>query len=150
MFIFFSDVAPVDTSQILGGDGGTPFDDISSSQNRNITAIRLTCGDTVVTIQVRYGDEWGLEHGVGFASKYCHWEGQLVEHTLAPTEYVHTIKATYGRFLNSITLETNVRTLPSCGNAAGSVKTASGTRLMYISGRKGCIIDAIQPHWALD
>ena len=114
-------------------------------------AIRYTCGEKVVTIQVRYGDEWGMEHGVGFGGQFkCPWDGQLYEYTLAPTEYIHTINATYGHFLNSITLETNKRTLPRCGGADGSVKTASGTRLMYISGRRGCIIDAIQPHWALD
>ena len=102
-------------------------------------------------MQVRYGEEWGLEHGSYHAySGRCRDDGQLVEHTLAPTEYVHSIQATYGYYLNSITLETNTRTLPRCGNAGSRVKTASGTRLMYISGRKGCIIDALQPHWALD
>ena len=148
-------VAPVDTAQRYGGNGGLNFDDASSWENRNITAIRLTCGQYVVSIQVRYGDEWGIEHGRGIdvnGTVYgtCPNTGQSILYTLSATEYIHTIVARHDRVLDSITFITNDRTLPSCGSNGGSEKTVTGTRLMYIFGRKGCVVDALQPHWALE
>ena len=141
--------APVDTSDYIGKDGGSAFDDESVWLNRNITALRLRCGQFFYSIQVRYGDEWGPIHGEDFGST-CDGGGRSVRYDLNATEYIHTIEGRFGAFMDSITFTTNERTLPRCGGSGGSdEKVVSGTRLMYISGRSGCFMDGLQPYWAL-
>ena len=142
-FLFLDNTYP---SRVFGGsDEGTPFDDFSVWNNRNITAVRLLCGNIYsVSIQFRYGDEWGPKHG----DSSCFSNPIENLHTLNPTEYIKTIKVWYTWYVKSIRLITNERNLPGCGSTYGSVSTITGTRLMYISGLQYCKLGAIQFHWA--
>ena len=138
--------APINPTQMLGGNGGSPFDDTNVWNNRNITAVRLVCGLYVTSIQVRYGDEWGAKHG----DMSCSSSLRYYLHTFSPTEYINKIEAWYDQKLDYLKLKTNERTLPACGYKGRYVQNIKGVRLMYISGRASCIVNAIQFHLSLE
>ena len=143
--------APKNINDYIGSSGGSYFNDNHFWENRKITALKLNCGEFVNSIQVRYGNEWGPVHG-GSSSKSCGDEniGNTYTYILRDTEYIHTIKGRYGAYIDHIVFVTNIRMLPKCGrDGGGTTKTTSGRRLMYISGRAGCHVDGIQPHWVL-
>ena len=123
------------------------FDDKSIWQGRNITALRLLCGSYFESVQIRYGSQWGPVHG--YNTSLCpNSGGTTVEYDLAETEYIHTIGARYGAWIDSINFTTNTRMLPRCGGDCGSNgKTVSGSRLMYISRAAECYVGGVQPHW---
>ncbi|KAK3085155.1 hypothetical protein FSP39_025149 [Pinctada imbricata] len=144
------------TADFIGGrTGGNPFNDCSSWKGRDITAVRLGCSTVFLFyIQLKYGDTWapqhGLQDGCDPESLYGVRSIQNVTYDLDPSEYVTSISGTSHptrTYVQSITFRTNKRTLPRCGPEDGVKKTVNGSHLLYISGRKGCVIDGIELHW---
>ncbi|KAK3085325.1 hypothetical protein FSP39_001474 [Pinctada imbricata] len=136
------DQAVIDTSKYIGGSGGSTFDDRSVKNGKPITAIRLRCGTFFDSIQARYGSSWGPVHGANYIPNICINNGVDFEYQFNSTEYITQIHGSYGAHVDSITISTNIRVLPRCGGSGGtSQKTVSGTRLMYLKGRRGCYVD---------
>nr|BAG80533.1 jacalin-related lectin [Pteria penguin] len=140
-------------SESYGGPGGlNRFDENALAKNGDIKEIELLCGRRVTAIRLRYGSVWGTLHGwKSPPGKSCarDWDvGVKVLYTLQPNEYVKGATITYDRFVNSLTLKTNMRQLPKCGKTTGSkTKSIDGRRLKYITGNSGCILDRIQFYW---
>ncbi|KAK3103856.1 hypothetical protein FSP39_022444 [Pinctada imbricata] len=142
-------VAPLNPSDAIGGNGGWPFSDSDLWTNKPVTGIRMQCGRVLVSMQLKYGDNWGPVWG-GAVSQWCEFPATYdVEADFEPDEYVTGVNATHNTYINSVTLQTNKRALRTCGTTTGNtIKDIQGNRMLYISGQKGCYIDRLNLHWA--
>lgn len=90
------------------------------------------------SIQFRYGDTWAPANGGG--------GGDALEVYLAAEEYIVSVTVVSGSKIDQLTFNTNFRSIGPCGGDGGGTSVAQGppaTRLSYISGRSGDLVDQL-------
>jgi hypothetical protein len=132
------------TTQIVGGRGGSAFADSGVPPDARVLEIQVRAGDAVDSVQMLYllsdgRTTPGQQHG-GMG-------GQLNTFRLDNDEYLVGISGRYGNYLDSIKFQTNKRTSPVYGGRGGSrdfsLTVPAGYQAVGFAGRSGNYIDAI-------
>ena len=132
-----------------GGFGGNYFSDGTtggqfSSDNRRLVEVRIRSGIFIDAIQTVY------ENAVGqkiTSPRHGGTGGKLSVFKLAPGEYITRISGKYGRFIDSLLIETNKGRAQGFGGTGGAgnytYKVPPGSRIHGFFGRSGKFLDAI-------
>ena len=156
LHIFADSCLPINSSKFYGQQGGRSFDDKSSWQCKNITAIRLECSMYYMhSIQIKYGDTWAEKHGSG--RQGCGQNCRNYTKTLTTNERITNVKLLSAKsfglvFIHRAKIYTNHGELISCGGIGFKADRiyyeSQGFRLQYISGRSGDFVDGLRFHWS--
>jgi hypothetical protein len=131
-------------TNMAGGRGGIPFNDMQVPSSARVAEIRVFSGDAVDSVQMVYalpGDRLtvGPRHG-GTG-------GQMNTFRLDSDEYIIGISGRYGIYVDSLTIHTNKRTSPAYGGGGGDrdyrIDVERGSQAIGFLGRAGDFIDAI-------
>jgi len=141
----------------FGGAGGAAFDDSNNDpttlDGRSITKVQIWWGQYIDAIQVFYdnpaNNTWTPRKHAGTSNNV-----NLFTLELMPGEYITGATGTYGSWLNSLSLKTNMRTATSVGqdpNASGvlsfTANAQDGLALHYLSGSAGYYMNTLEFHW---
>lgn len=142
------------SSELYGGDGGGPFNDLvdsSSAKSRYITEIELRSGLIIDGVGATYSD--------GNTTYYGGDGGGLHRLVLKKGEYITEVTVRYGKLVTELTFVTNTGRSLSRGGQGSiilgglnlSVVTVKAPGRFYalcaLSGRSGKYLDAVQFHW---
>jgi Jacalin-like lectin domain len=140
-----SDFGPV------GGDGGSPFEDVAPAGARIAGLIIRSGGprNVVVAIQVYYVSPTGQ---VTFGDRHGGGAGDEENISLQAGEFFTQISGRYGQFLDSLTVETSggpngPRRFGRFGGLGGSedyeFPEVNGQEIIGFFGRAGTLVDAL-------
>jgi hypothetical protein len=136
-------------TEIAGGNGGSEFSDRNIPMGARISEIRVRAGNNIDSIQAIYVLQDGrtLEGPVHGGRG-----GRLNVFRLNSNEYVTGISGRFGRYIDSLTIQTNQRTSQVFGGSGGSgtfaITVPSGNMAVSLSGRCGEYLDAIRLNYA--
>jgi hypothetical protein len=131
-------------TQIAGGNGGNAFSDRNIPLGAIISEIRVSAGQTIDSIQAVYilKDGRRLEgpaHGGN--------GGNLSVFRLNPGEYITGLSGRYGKYLDSMSIQTNQRTSQVFGGSGGdrnfTISIPNGNMMVSLTGRAGERLDSI-------
>jgi len=131
-------------TQVVGGNGGDPFQDISSTSGARITEVRVFTGTMVDSIQIVYvlpngRTMEGARHGGP--------GGQAKSFRLDSDEYIVGISGRYGKNIDSLRIQTNKRTSSLYGGSGGRqdyrIDVPRDNQAVGLIGRSGILLDAI-------
>ena len=134
----------VGQTTISGGRGGSAFSDDKIPMGARISEVRVRAGNTIDSIQAVYTLQDGrlLEgpiHGGGGGSPNVF--------RLDTNEYITGLSGRYGEYIDSLSIQTNMRTSQVFGGRGGSqtfgAKVPAGNRAIGFLGRSGEYLDAI-------
>jgi hypothetical protein len=129
---------------IYGGQGGNPFADMELPEEARILEVNVFSGDWVDAVQLTYI----LPDGRTLSSpRYGGPGGERHVFRLDSDEYITRISGRYGRFIDSLSIQTNKRRSPVFGGRGGdrdfSLELPSGNYAVGFIGRAGDYLDAI-------
>jgi hypothetical protein len=131
-------------TQIAGGTGGNPFQDISIPSNARVSEVRIASGAYVDSVQLGYVH---LDGRAAMGSLNGGTGGQVSTFRLDSDEYIVAISGRYGKYIDSLRIHTNRRTSPFYGGSGGAqdfrIDIPSGNQVVGFIGRSGKYLDAI-------
>lgn len=137
-------ILQIEQTNLAGGGGGNEFSDTDIPSGAKIKEIRIRSSRFVDAIQAVYTLRDGsilegpLHGGRG---------GNIRVFRLDPDEYITAITGRYGRFIDSITIQTNKRTSQVFGGSGGDrnfrISVPPGNQVVGFVGRAAQYLDAI-------
>jgi hypothetical protein len=131
-------------TQVVGGNGGDSFQEVSSASGARIAEVRVFAGTMVDSIQVLYvlpngRTVEGPRHGGP--------GGQANSFRLDSDEYIVGISGRYGKNIDCVRIQTNKRTSPLYGGSGGRqdyrIDVPRDNQAVGLIGRSGNLLDAI-------
>jgi hypothetical protein len=131
-------------TQVAGGNGGNPFQDVPSTPGGRIAEVRVSAGTMVDSIQAIYilpngRTVEGPRHGGP--------GGQASSFRLDSDEYIVGISGRFGKNIDCLRIQTNKRTSPLYGGSGGRqdyrVDVPRDSQAIGLVGRSGDLLDAI-------
>jgi hypothetical protein len=131
-------------TRIAGGSGGNGFMDNEIPLGARITEIRVQGGKVIDGIQVVYQ----LPDGSTFEGPYHGGRGGNSNvFRLEADEFVTGLSGRFGEYLDSLKIQTNLRTSPQYGGPGGRqdyrIDVPAGNQAVALIGRSGRYLDAI-------
>jgi hypothetical protein len=135
-----------------GGTGGGLFSALGEaffppgSTPIRISMINLWSGTFIDAFQLEFTDAGGL---TAMTPRYGGPGGGAFSQTLAPNEFITSITGTYGEFVSSIAIRTNLKKLPLLGTAGprafeyDSTDLQRGLQIQGLWGASGKYIDCL-------
>jgi hypothetical protein len=156
VFFVFAGSRPKDRSfaqaleNTCGGKGGTTFNDENGTQEgfRRVVEVQIRAGSLVDAIRVvhedRNGQRYALPAHGGAGGRLYRFE---LDHQGSTPEFIKKVNVRCGQFVDSIRIETNLRTSPHYGGRGGSTEEIyeayPGQQIVGFQGRAGSLLDAI-------
>jgi hypothetical protein len=131
-------------TNLAGGMGGSPFVDGDVPEDADVAEVRIQSGDVVDSVQMIYSLPNGrsldrIRHGGG--------GGNVESFRLRPGEYIIGISGRCGAYVDSMRIQTNMRTSQLFGGGGGDmgyqIEVPQGNQARGFVGRSGEYLDAI-------
>jgi hypothetical protein len=117
--IIYKDVvsgAPIRTSQANDTESGDEFTDPDIPSENRILAINIWAGIYIDALQLIYTDP---DDNVTYGTKHGGGGGTLHVFELAENEFITKVSGKYGDYIDSMTIETNLKISPTYGGSGG-------------------------------
>jgi hypothetical protein len=138
---FFAGPGSKSKSNLIGGNGGSPFSD-EFSKDFKVKAIKIRSSSFIDSIQIVYdthkGPIYATQHGGNGGKAHIFY--------LKDNEYITAISGRCGKYIDALKIHTNYRRSPTYGGSGGgafSLSVPENTYFIGFQGRSGAYLDSI-------